>query len=51
MQAIPSVAALLDNSWREADLDGDEDLDVLGKPYTWNPPSLNIRINEGPAHK
>ena len=32
-----------------ADLDGDGDLDVLGKPYTWNAPLLNIWINEGPA--
>jgi hypothetical protein len=34
-----------------ADLDGDGDLDVLGKPYTWNAPLLNIWINEGPADK
>ena len=27
------------------DLDGDGDLDVLGKPYTWNAPLLNIWIN------
>jgi len=30
-----------------ADLDGDGDLDILGKPYTWNAPLLNIWINEG----
>ena len=30
-----------------ADLDGDGDYDVLGKPYTWNAPLLNIWINEG----
>ena len=29
-----------------ADLDGDGDLDILGKPYTWNAPLLNIWINE-----
>jgi len=31
-----------------ADLDGDGDLDILGKPYTWKAPLLNIWINEGP---
>lgn len=31
-----------------ADLDGDGDMDVLGKPYTWKAPLLNIWINEGP---
>ncbi len=30
-----------------ADLDGDGDLDILGKPYTWKAPLLNIWINEG----
>ncbi len=30
-----------------ADLDGDGDLDVLGKPYTWMAPMINIWINEG----
>ncbi len=34
---------------RIADLDGDGDLDILGKPYTWKAPLLNIWINEGPA--
>ncbi|MGW8314993.1 MAG: FG-GAP repeat domain-containing protein [Bacteroidales bacterium] len=33
---------------RIADLDGDGDLDILGKPYTWKAPLLNIWINEGP---
>ena len=32
-----------------ADLDGDGDYDILGKPYTWNAPLLNIWINEGPV--
>ena len=29
-----------------ADLDGDGDYDILGKPYTWKAPLLNIWINE-----
>jgi hypothetical protein len=32
-----------------ADLDGDGDLDVLGKPYSWDAPRLDVWINEGPA--
>ncbi len=34
-----------------ADLDGDGDYDLLGKPYTWKAPLLNIWINEGPKRK
>ena len=30
-----------------ADLDGDGDLDILGKPYGWQTPRLDIWINEG----
>ena len=30
-----------------ADLDGDGDYDILGKPYSWNAPRLDIWINEG----
>jgi hypothetical protein len=33
-------------SWM-ADLDGDGDYDLLGKPYTWKAPRLDIWINEG----
>lgn len=29
------------------DLDGDGDLDVLGKPYSWETPKVNVWINEG----
>ncbi len=31
-----------------ADLDGDGDYDILGKPYAWQTPRLDIWINEGP---
>lgn len=33
---------------RLTDLDGDGDYDLLGKPYTWKAPRLDIWINEGP---
>lgn len=29
-----------------ADLDGDGDFDILGKPYTWEAPRLDVWINE-----
>lgn len=35
--------------WHESlmiDLDGDGDLDILGKPYTWQCPRLDVWINE-----
>jgi hypothetical protein len=32
-----------------ADLDGDGDLDVIGKPYSWKAPRLDVWINEGAA--
>ncbi len=39
--------------WHEgrlADLDGDGDLDVLGKPYTWGaPPRVDVWLNNGTA--
>jgi len=34
-----------------ADLDGDGDLDILGKPYTWKAPRLDIWLNNGTATK
>jgi len=36
----------LHESWL-SDLDGDGDYDLLGKPYTWKAPRLDIWINEG----
>lgn len=33
------------------DLDGDGDLDVLGKPYSWQTPRLDIWMNEGPGDR
>lgn len=32
-----------------ADLDGNGDLDILGKPYNWETPRLDIFLNEGPS--
>ena len=32
---------------RIADLDGDGDYDILGKPYKWKAPRLDIWLNEG----
>ncbi len=32
---------------RVADLDGDGDLDILGKPYSYGTPGINIWLNEG----
>ena len=32
---------------RVADLDGDGDLDILGKPFNFETPSLNIWLNQG----
>ncbi len=33
------------------DLDGDGDLDILGKPYTWKAPRLDIWLNNGTVEK
>ena len=32
---------------RIADLDGDGEFDILGKPYTWMAPRIDIWLNEG----
>jgi hypothetical protein len=32
---------------RLGDLDGDGDLDILGKPYTWKAPRVDVWLNEG----
>jgi len=32
---------------RVADLDGDGDLDILGKPYTWDTPRVDVWLNQG----
>lgn len=32
---------------RVADLDGDGDLDILGKPYNWETPRLDVWLNPG----
>jgi hypothetical protein len=32
---------------RVADLDGDGDLDILDKPYTWDAPRVDVWINQG----
>jgi len=40
------------HGWHEArlaDLDGDGDLDVLNKPYTWETPRVDIWLNQGTA--
>jgi len=34
---------------RAADLDGDGDVDILGKPYNWETPRLDLWLNDGVA--
>jgi hypothetical protein len=35
------------HSLQIADLDGDGRLDILGKPYIWDTPRLEIWLNKG----
>ncbi len=40
------------HGWHEgrlADVDGDGDLDVINKPYTWNAPRVDLWLNNGTA--
>ena len=44
------LASGLDNhESRVADLDGDGDLDIVGKPYTGDAPGLHVWLNPGPG--
>ena len=45
----PPNAGRQQTSVAVGDFDGDGDLDVLGKPYNWDAPRLDVWINEGPA--
>ncbi|MEA1996250.1 MAG: VCBS repeat-containing protein, partial [Gemmatimonadota bacterium] len=36
---------------RVADLDGDGDIDIMGKPYNWRTPRLDIWLNDGNAFR
>jgi hypothetical protein len=38
------------HGWREGklgDFDGDGDLDILNKPYTWEAPRVDLWLNNG----
>lgn len=50
MGDFEKVELLSGFGWHESmmvDLDGDGDLDILGKPYTWEAPRLDIWLNKG----
>ncbi|MBP7052354.1 MAG: VCBS repeat-containing protein [Phycisphaerae bacterium] len=46
-QTVSISEGIANHESRIADLDGDGDYDVLGKPYAWQTPRLDIWLNEG----
>jgi hypothetical protein len=46
-ESITVIEDYANHESRIADLDGDGDYDILGKPYKWEAPRIDIWINEG----
>ncbi|HNS22897.1 MAG TPA: VCBS repeat-containing protein [Sedimentisphaerales bacterium] len=46
-QTVSISEGIANHESKIADLDGDGDYDVLGKPYAWQTPRLDIWLNEG----